>query len=94
MVGSRMVTVVLAESLRANRAYTLFVGVGARDRHGNPLEEARSVVFTTGDSFPQGRIRGRIEAKGFVPGAASLWCYDAAWVASRTARPGTSMRWA
>ena len=73
--SGRTVTVELADSLKAGRAYTLMVGVGARDRHGNPLAHGMAVVFTTGDSFPPGRIEGRIEAKGFSAGSAYLWCY-------------------
>jgi hypothetical protein len=73
--SGRTVTVVLAESLKAHHAYTLLVGVGAHDRHGNALDRGAAVVFTTGDSFPPGRIEGKIEAKGFNAGSAYLWCY-------------------
>ena len=76
--SGRTVTAVLAESLRADRTYTLFVGAGARDRHGNPVERAVSIVFATGDSFPPGRIHGRIEARGFPVSAANVWCYQGA----------------
>jgi hypothetical protein len=76
--SGRTVTLALAESLRANQTYALVVGLGARDRHGNPMEEGASVMFTTADSFPPGRMEGRIEARGFPAEAAFLWCYDAA----------------
>ncbi|TMQ69866.1 MAG: hypothetical protein E6K80_10305 [Candidatus Eisenbacteria bacterium] len=76
--SGRTVTAVLAESLRADQTYTLFVGYGARDRHGNPIARGRAVVFTTGGSFPRGVIEGRLEARGFSAGSAYLWCYDAA----------------
>ena len=76
--SGRTVTVVLAESLKTSYAYTLLVGVGARDRHGNPLRDGVAVVFTAADSFPPGSIEGKIEARGFSAGSAYLWCYDAA----------------
>jgi hypothetical protein len=74
--SGRTVRAELAERLRAHQTYTLIVGFGARDRHGNTMAEGSSVVFTTGDSFPPGRIGGRLEAKGFSAGSAYLWCYD------------------
>lgn len=73
--SGRTVTVELAESLKVRHVYSLLVGVGARDRHGNPLDHGMAVVFTTGDSLPPGGIEGRIEAKGFRAGSAYLWCY-------------------
>ncbi len=76
--SGRTVTVVPAESLRARQTYTLFVGRGARDRHGNTMESGATVVFTTADSFPPGALEGRIEAQGFSAGGSYLWCYDAA----------------
>ena len=71
-------TVVLAESLRASQVYTLFLGTGARDAHGNTMASGKTVVFTTGDSFPTGAIEGSIEARGFPAPGTYLWCYDAA----------------
>ena len=76
--SGRTVTLVLAEPLQAHRAYTLFVGGGARDRHGNPMRVGASVVFTTSDTLPPGVIEGAIVAKGFVGAGTYLWCYDAA----------------
>jgi hypothetical protein len=70
--------VVLAESLRASQVYTLFLGTGARDAHGNSMASGKTVVFTTGDSFPVGAIQGSIEARGFPAPGTYLWCYDAA----------------
>ena len=74
----RTVTVVLAESLRANQTYVLFVGGGARDRHGNTFGGSASLVFSTADTLPPGRLEGRIDARGFPPAGSYLWCYDAA----------------
>ena len=76
--SGRTVTAVLADSLHVGQTYTLFVGFGARDRHGNTIDRGRTVVFTTGDSFPPGVIEGRLEARGFSAGNAYVWCYDAA----------------
>jgi hypothetical protein len=76
--SGRTMTVVLAESLRAAQVYTLFLGTGARDAHGNTMASGKTVVFTTGDSFPSGAIEGSIEARGFTAPGTYLWCYDAA----------------
>ena len=72
------VTVVLAETLRARQSYTLFVGAGARDRHGNALQQGVAVTFSTGDSFPPGTIEGTVRARGFSVAGTYLWCYDQA----------------
>jgi len=76
--SGRTVTVVLAESLRADRTYTMSVGGAARDRHGNAIGEGRSWVFTTAESLPPGRISGFVEARGFDVMGTYLWCYDQA----------------
>jgi Bacterial Ig-like domain len=75
--SGRTLTLVLADSLRANQTYTVFLGSGARDRHGNPLAGKASVVFSTADSLPPGTIDGTIDAKGFVVAGTYVWCYDA-----------------
>jgi hypothetical protein len=74
--SGRTMTVVLAESLRAHRTYTLFLGRGARDAHGNNIESGKTVVFSTADSFPHGAIEGEIDARGFPAAGTYLWCYD------------------
>ncbi len=73
--SGRVLTLVLGDSLVKGRTYTMFVGGGARDRHGNPLGIARSIVFTTADTFPPGVLDGRIEAVGFRAPGTLLWCY-------------------
>jgi hypothetical protein len=75
--SGRTLTVVLAETLKAHQTYTLFLGSGARDRHGNNLQNGAAVVFSTADSFPHGRLEGEIEARGFPAPGTYLWCYDA-----------------
>lgn len=73
--SGRTLTLVLAESLAADRAYTLFIGGNARDRHGNNLADSRSIVFTTAPTFPAGRIEGEVEAVGFPAPGTLIWCY-------------------
>lgn len=73
--SGRTVTLVLAESLRADQTYTLFVGGGARDRHGNPLGAGAAVVFTTGAALPAGVLEGEINARGFAAPGTYLWTY-------------------
>ena len=84
--SGRTVTAVLAEPLKKSQTYTLFIGFGARDRHGNMIDRGRALVFTTGDSFPRGLIEGQLEAKGFAAGNAYLWCYEASRAPDSTAR--------
>jgi hypothetical protein len=73
--SGRVATVALAEPLRAGRTYTLVVEDRARDRRGNPMDRSRAIVFSTADTFPPGVLAGRLEARGFSPGAATLWTY-------------------
>ncbi len=84
--SGRTVTLVLEDSLRTDHTYTLFVGSGARDRHGNPLIDARAVVFTTASQFPPGVIEGRIDAVGFKAPGTTLWCYRDGHQPDSTAR--------
>ncbi len=73
--AGRTVTLVLRDSLKADHVYTLYVGSGARDRHGNNLVDLRSIAFSTGATFPPGRLEGHIDAVGFKGAATTLWCY-------------------
>jgi hypothetical protein len=75
--SGRTMTLVLADTLAHDQTYTLFVGGGARDRHGNAMRSGATVVFTTADSFPPGRLEGEIQARGFTSTGTYLWCYDA-----------------
>jgi hypothetical protein len=76
--SGRTVYVELTKPLDPNRTYTMFLGRGAHDRHGNNMAAGATVVFTTGDSLPPGRIEGRLDAKGFAASGVYLWCYDLA----------------
>jgi hypothetical protein len=76
--SGRTVAIVPAETLRANQTYTLFLGGGARDRHGNPIEGGATVTFTTADTMPWGVLDGELVARGFTVTGTYLWCYDAA----------------
>lgn len=68
-------TLELADTLERDRTYTLFVGTGARDRHGNPMAQGAAITFSTADSFPPGLIEGRIEARGMSEAGIYLWGY-------------------
>ncbi len=73
--NGRTLTLVLADSLRADQTYRMVVTSGARDRHGNSLRDARAIVFTTAATFPPGVIEGKIDAVGFAAPGTSLWGY-------------------
>src|SRR5580765_5886064 len=75
--SGRTLTLVLAEPLKADQTYILFVSGTARDRHGNNMRSGAVVPFTTAAKFPAGRISGRVDAVGFEAAGTSLWCYDA-----------------
>jgi hypothetical protein len=75
--GGRTLTLVPAETLQANQTYTVFLGRGARDRHGNPLEGRATVVFSTADALPAGVLEGEVVARGFPASGTYLWCYEA-----------------
>jgi hypothetical protein len=84
--SGRTLRLVLAESLRVDQTYTLFVGGGARDRHGNPLKSGASLVFTTAESLPAGLLEGEINARGFAAAGTYLWCYREGREPDSTAR--------
>lgn len=84
--SNRTLRLVLAEPLRADQTYTLFVGGGARDRHGNPLKSGASLVFTTADTMPAGLLEGEIKARGFIAAGTYLWCYKEGREPDSTAR--------
>lgn len=75
--SGRTVKLTLAESLAVDQTYTVFIGSGARDRHGNALEGRATVVFSTADTLPPGVLDGQVHAKGFPATGTYLWCYDA-----------------
>jgi len=54
--SGRTMTVVLAESLKASHVYTMFLGTGARDAHGNNLTASGGTVTLglTGTGTPSG----------------------------------------
>ena len=84
--SGRTLTVVLAESLKANQTYALTVGGGARDHHGNPMSSGATVPFSTADSFPPGVIAGHLQGRGVSVIGAYLWCYAGARTPDSTAR--------
>jgi hypothetical protein len=80
------VMLVPQDSLEVDRTYTVFLGSGARDRHGNPLAGAPTIVFTTADSLSPGTIEGRLEGRGFAAPGTYLWGYRAGRDPDSTAR--------
>jgi hypothetical protein len=84
--SGRKLVLVLADSLRANQTYTMFVGTDAHDQHGNALRTGRTVPFTTASEFPAGRIAGDVVATGFPSPGTYLWCYPEGKQPDSTAR--------
>ena len=84
--SGNVLTLVLKDSLKADRTYTMYVGGGARDRHGNTLVRQRTVLFTTAEKFPPGVLEGRVEAIGFTSSAAVVWCYRDGHMPDSTAK--------
>ena len=84
--SGRRLTLVLKDSLQADKVYTLFVGTDARDLHGNTLRSGRAVPFTTALEFPAGLIAGGVLATGFAAPGTYLWCYPEGKQPDSTAR--------
>jgi hypothetical protein len=63
--NGRTMTLVLAQPLKADQTYILFVSRTARDRHGNEMRSGAVVPFTTAPKFSAGRISGTVDAVGF-----------------------------
>jgi hypothetical protein len=65
------------EDLRPHTTYTVVVGTGCRDaRERNPMSAPYTFVFATGDSIDQGRIEGRLLAKGQPAHGTMVWAID------------------
>ena len=75
--SGRTLSLVLEKPLQSGHVYTLFVSGSARDRHGNNMTSGATITFSTGPTFPAGRIQGEVEARGFESAGTYLWCYDA-----------------
>ncbi len=68
---------------------TVIVGTGAKDeREGNTMVAPYVFIFSTGDSVDQGRIEGRLVAKGQRPHGTMVWAVD---VERAAARPDTML---
>ncbi len=80
------VSLELAQTLKPNQTYTLFVGPSARDSHGNALVNGAAITFSTADSFPPGRMEGSVESRGFSAPGTYLWVYGAGRAPDSTAR--------
>jgi hypothetical protein len=84
--SGRSVTLALSDPLKPRQTYTLFVGTGARDHHGNALDNGAAITFSTADSFPPGVIEGEIQALGFAGPGTYLWVYGGGRAPDSTAR--------
>ena len=84
--AGRKLTLVLADTLRSDHTYTLFVGGDARDRHGNALRSGRAIPFTTAATFPPGILEGEVVPTGFAAPGTYLWCYPEGVEPDSTAR--------
>jgi hypothetical protein len=84
--SGNVLSLVLKDSLKADRTYTMYAGGGARDRHGNNIARQRTVVFTTAATFPPGMLEGRVDAVGFAAPNAMLWCYRDGHMPDSTAK--------
>jgi len=68
---------------------TVIVGTGVKDeREGNAMVAPYVFIFSTGDSVDQGRIEGRLVAKGQRPYGTMVWAVD---VERAAARPDTML---
>lgn len=63
----------IGDSLEYDKTFVVTLGTDGKDNHGNPLQQAYSFAFSTGDSIDRGSISGRVVAdntKGI-----SIWSY-------------------
>lgn len=63
----------LRDSLETDKTFVVTLGTDGKDSHGNPLLQAHSFAFSTGDSIDRGSISGRVvteNTKGI-----SIWSY-------------------
>lgn len=65
--------IVLADSLERNKTFVVTVGTDAKDSHANPLAQAYSFAFSSGDSIDRGSIGGRVVAENTK--GVSIWSY-------------------
>jgi len=54
--------------LKDDRTYVLTLGTGLSDMHGNQVQEAIHLAFSTGDRLDQGNLYGRLKAEGSTLG--------------------------
>lgn len=62
-------------TLSSNRTYVVTLGTGCRDIHHNPLSQAYTLAFSTGDSIDRGSISGITFFQGQPIEGASIWAY-------------------
>ncbi len=83
----QLLTLTPATNLSPNCTYVVTLGTGCRDLHGNPLSQAYTFAFSTGDSIDQGSIDGRTFFQGEPIEGASIWAYRSLGGANPLAAP-------
>ncbi|MEE2658130.1 MAG: Ig-like domain-containing protein [Candidatus Latescibacterota bacterium] len=78
--GGDRVELQIGGGLIPDRTYNVTIGIDARDRRGNRLEESFSLAFATGDDLDLGRMKGRVIDASFhsTKHGAFVWAYDLA----------------
>ena len=61
------------DSLERNKTFVVTIGTDAKDIHANPLQQAYSFAFSTGDSIDRGTIDGRVVSENTK--GISIWSY-------------------
>lgn len=63
----------LDDSLESDKTFVVTLGTDGKDIHANPLQQAYSFAFSTGDSIDRGSISGRVIAENTT--GISIWAY-------------------
>ena len=72
--NDRVLTVMFADSLLADRTYVVTIGSGAKDRRNNMMKQSYTLAFSTGATLDRGEIRGVVY--GETTAGAQVWAYD------------------
>ncbi len=71
----RFLTLTPTAPLSPSCTWVVTLGTGCRDLHGNPLPQAYTFAFSTGESIDQGSIEGKVFFQGEPIEGASIWAY-------------------
>ncbi len=72
--GDRLLTIRFADSLLADRTYTVTVGAGVKDRRNNMMKESYTLAFSTGERLDRGEINGTVYGSDVA--GTQIWAYD------------------